>query len=132
MSSRAQVDPEDLKLATSVIRGRWKTMILFHLARSPLRFGALRRAVAGISEKVLIEHLRQLESDRIVSRSVEATVPPHVEYAMTPHGRSLCKVIEALAAWGGSHRRYLETTRASAPRARGSSAGKAPSGRDDL
>lgn len=102
---------EDLEVATAVLHGRWKTTILYHLAQQPLRFGALRRAVGGISEKVLISQLRELEADAIVSRRVEDTVPPRVEYAMTAHGRTLCAVVEAMAAWGVAHRRYLERRR---------------------
>jgi DNA-binding HxlR family transcriptional regulator len=100
-----RIDLSDLKLATSVIGGKWKTTILFHLARQTLRFGELRRAVEGVSEKVLVQQLRELESDGVISRRVEHTVPPRVEYSMTPHGMTLCSVIEAMAAWGNHHRR---------------------------
>lgn len=99
------VDLSDLELATAVIGGKWKTTILFHLAREALRFGALRRAVEGVSEKVLTQQLRELESHGVIARRVEQTVPPRVEYSMTPHGRTLCAVIEAMAAWGNYHRR---------------------------
>lgn len=103
-----RVNLDDLQAATEVLHGRWKTTILYHLARSPLRFGALRRAVEGISEKVLIQQLRDLEADQIVSRHVEETVPPRVEYRLTAHGRTLCDVVETMARWGGAHRRYVE------------------------
>lgn len=103
-----KVHLDDLKLASGVIHGCWKTTILYFLAEQPLRFGALRRAVDGISEKVLIQQLRELEAASVVSRTVEDTVPPRVEYAMTPHGRTLCPVIERLAAWGRLHRQHGE------------------------
>jgi len=108
-SRMRKVNLEDLKLATGVVHGRWKTTILFFLAEQPLRFGALRRAVEGISEKVLIHQLRELESAGVVSRTVEDTVPPRVEYAMTSHGRTLCPVIESMAAWGHLHRQHGQT-----------------------
>ncbi|HET9623686.1 MAG TPA: helix-turn-helix domain-containing protein [Kofleriaceae bacterium] len=104
----ARIDLADLQAATAVLHGRWKTTILFYLAAEPLRFGALRRAIGTISEKVLIQQLRELERDRVVSRHVEATVPPRVEYALTPHGRTLCDVVESMAGWGRKHRRHLE------------------------
>jgi DNA-binding HxlR family transcriptional regulator len=103
-----RVNLADLQIATDVLQGRWKTTILYHLARAPHRFGALRRAVVGISEKVLIQQLRDLEAERLVSRTVEQTVPPRVEYTLTAHGRTLCDVVERMARWGGAHRRHLE------------------------
>ncbi len=112
---QSEVNLEDLQLAASVVRGRWKTTILFQLASGPLRFGALRRAVGGISEKVLTQQLRALERDGMVSRTPESTVPPSVEYAMTRHGRTLCKVIASMAAWGAHHRRYMATIAARSP-----------------
>lgn len=103
-----RLDLEALELASDVIGRKWTTNILFQLALQPLRFGALRRLVRGVSEKVLIQRLRELEAARLVSRRVEAEVPPQVTYAMTAHGRSLCALVAALAAWGGKHRRFLE------------------------
>lgn len=111
--SLGKVDLDDLKLTTKVIHGHWKTTILFFLARAPHRFGELRRAVVGISEKVLIQHLRELEADAIVTRKVERTVPPRVEYSLSAHGRTLCAAIEAMAAWGKLRRRYLDRRRRS-------------------
>jgi DNA-binding HxlR family transcriptional regulator len=97
----------DLELANEVISGKWKIPILARLAKAPLRFGALRRALGTVSEKVLTQQLRELEADQMVTRTVLATVPPHVTYALSPHGRSLCTVVEALARWGFEHRRHL-------------------------
>jgi len=109
--SLERVRLEDLRATTDVLQGRWKTTILYYLARAPHRFGALRRAIEGISEKMLIAHLRELEADDIVSRHVEDTVPPRVEYALTPHGRMLCAVAETMAAWGATHRRHMACRR---------------------
>jgi DNA-binding HxlR family transcriptional regulator len=102
----SQVDLDDLRLTTDVLGGRWKSTILACLARRPYRFGELRRAVGGISEKVLIQSLRDLEAERLISRTVEAVVPPRVEYAMTAHGRSLCDLVVAMAEWGRHHRSH--------------------------
>jgi DNA-binding HxlR family transcriptional regulator len=106
MSPRLDLDA--LELASDVIGRKWTTTILFQLALEPRRFGALRRLVRGVSEKVLIQRLRELETARLVSRRVEAAVPPQVTYAMTAHGRTLCALVEAMAAWGGRHRRFLD------------------------
>lgn len=103
-----QVNLADLTLASAVIERKWTTTVLYHLAQAPMRFGELRRAVGTISEKVLIQRLRALESEGLVARRVEGTVPPEVTYSMTAHGRSLCTMIEAMAAWGGVHRRHRQ------------------------
>jgi len=98
------VDLADLQLTAMVLGGRWKTTILACLTREPMRFAALRRQIAGISEKVLSHALRDLEAEGLVTRTVEEVVPPRVTYAMSPHGRSLCDAVLAMARWGGHHR----------------------------
>ena len=75
-------------------------MILWHLNQRSHRFGALKRAIPRVSEKVLIEQLRQLKRSALVSRHVQETVPPSVTYSLSKHGQSLKHAIEALSAWG--------------------------------
>lgn len=101
------LDLDDVKLAASIVGGRWKTTLLAHLTLGPCRFLALQRAVGGISSKVLAEQLRELEADGLVTRTVRPTVPPCVVYGVTPHAESLCEVVEALARWGRRHRAHL-------------------------
>src|ERR1700687_620548 len=84
----------------AAIGGRWKVVILWHLYQGKLRFSELRRKVAGISQKMLTEQLRQLEGHGLVTRTVYAEVPPRVEYAATPLGESLRPVITAMGEWG--------------------------------
>ena len=74
-----------------MLEGRWKLVILFHLfgGRTP-RFSELERAIPGISQKMLIQQLRQMETDGIVHRIVHHQVPPKVEYRLTEWGQSLC------------------------------------------
>jgi DNA-binding HxlR family transcriptional regulator len=96
---------DDLQATIAAINGRWKTKILQCLAQRPYRFAALRRAVGDISEKVLMQALRDLEADLLISRTVEDAKPPRVEYAMTDHGHSLCDIVASLERWGKSHRR---------------------------
>jgi DNA-binding HxlR family transcriptional regulator len=83
-----------------MIEGRWKLVILFHLfGGKTLRFSELERAIPGISQKMLIQQLRQMESDGIVNRLVHHQVPPKVEYRLTQWGQSLCPALDALLTW---------------------------------
>jgi DNA-binding HxlR family transcriptional regulator len=87
----------------AAIGGRWKVVILWHLFGGTLRFSELRRKVAGISQKMLTEQLRELEGHGLVTRTVYAEVPPRVEYSATPLGESLRPVLTAMADWGSAH-----------------------------
>ena len=84
----------------SVIGGKWKPVILFCIAGGVDRFGAMQRAVPGITKQMLTKQLRELEADEIISRTVYAEVPPRVDYALTDKGRSVLPVIEAMKTWG--------------------------------
>lgn len=90
-----------LDAAVDVVGGKWKPMILWALdAEGVLRFGRLRRHIDGVSEKVLVQQLRELESDGIVAREVYREVPPRVEYALTELGRELNAALVPLGRWG--------------------------------
>ena len=91
------------ELAVDAIRGRWKLMILRELCSGRVRFGDLRRALKGISEKMLTQHLRELEHDGIVARVAYDETPPKVEYSLTAAGQDLKPIVEALHAWGVAH-----------------------------
>src|SRR6267142_429132 len=83
-----------------VLEGRWKHAILFQLfGGKVLRFSDLERAIPAISQKMLIQQLRQLEADGIVSRIVHHQVPPKVEYCLTAWGQALCPALDALLKW---------------------------------
>ncbi|HYG88025.1 MAG TPA: helix-turn-helix domain-containing protein [Azospirillum sp.] len=83
-----------------VLEGRWKLVILFQLFGGQVRrFSDLERAIPGISQKMLIQQLRQLESDGVVGRIVHHQVPPKVEYHLTEWGQSLCPALDALLIW---------------------------------
>ena len=82
------------------IGGRWKVLILYQLSSGPLRYGALKKAIPAITEKMLIQHLKELEADDLVSREVKPVVPPHVTYDLTYAGRALSPVLNAMAEWG--------------------------------
>ena len=82
-----------------VIGGRWKVPIVWHLFNGTMRFSDLRRALPGMTPKMLTQQLRELEADGVVSRKVYAEVPPKVEYSLTPRGASLKPVVEAMCRW---------------------------------
>jgi DNA-binding HxlR family transcriptional regulator len=90
--------------ALAVIGGRWKVLVIWELARGAKRYGELRRALVGVTPKMLTQQLREMERDGIVARTAYPEVPPRVEYALTPLGETLRPVLEALDAWG---RRFL-------------------------
>ena len=97
-----------LDVALAVIGGKWKPLILFHLASRPRRFGELRRLVHGISEKVLIQHLRELQSDGILRRTDHGEIPPRVDYTMTEFGLTLATALMPLCAWGEANRESVD------------------------
>ncbi len=83
-----------------VLEGRWKLVILFQLFGGQVRrFSDLERAIPGVSQKMLIQQLRQLEADGVVTRIVHPQVPPKVEYHLTAWGQSLCPALDALLVW---------------------------------
>lgn len=86
-----------------LVGGKWKIPLLWHLQRGPLRYGGLRRAIPGISEKMLGQQLRALAAGGLVERTAYAEIPPRVEYALTERGRALTPALNALADWGLSH-----------------------------
>src|SRR5258707_14453074 len=94
---------QGIEQALGFLEGRWKLVILFHLfGGTVLRFSDLERAIPAISQKMLIQQLRQLESDGIVRRTVHAQVPPKVEYCLTDWGQALCPALDAFLRWAGS------------------------------
>lgn len=94
--------------ALKVIAGRWKPIILYHLFDGPLRLSALQRRMPEVSQKVLIQQLREMEEHGIVHREVFRQVPPRVEYAATALGLSFEPVLLALCEWGRHHAAELD------------------------
>jgi DNA-binding HxlR family transcriptional regulator len=99
-----------LEVALSVVGGKWKPMVLFHLNGGPRRFGEIKRLVTGISEKVLIQQLRELAEDRIIIRRDYQEVPPRVDYQITEFGLTLAQALMPLCAWGDANRTRIENT----------------------
>lgn len=101
MNNRGMPSPtEDVEAALRVIGGKWKVLIIWHLIDGERRYGALKKLIPGITEKMLIRQLRELEADGMLQRTDYQTVPPHVEYALSDYGQSLLPVLGALCEWG--------------------------------
>ena len=91
---------QGVEAVLKILEGRWKLLILFHLfGGKVLRFSDLERAIPAISQKMLIQQLRQMEADGIVRRIVHPQVPPKVEYCLTGWGQALCPALDALLTW---------------------------------
>ncbi len=108
------------ELTLQLIGGKWKLLVIYFLSlQKVIRFGQLRRTLPEISERMLVRQLRELEDDGLVSRTVYGTVPPRVDYALTPLGESLVPIMESLKAWGNMYElsRAQNESRASASHA---------------
>ncbi|MFG1396871.1 winged helix-turn-helix transcriptional regulator [Roseixanthobacter pseudopolyaromaticivorans] len=87
----------------SLIDGKWKGVILYHLFESTLRFNELRKRLPNVTQRMLTNQLRELEAQDLIVRTVYPVVPPKVEYCLSPRGQSLEPVIMALKAWGDAN-----------------------------
>lgn len=88
----------------SVIGGKYKPLILWHLQEGALRFSELRQRVPGATAKMLTQHLRELEKDGMLLRKIFPVIPPKVEYSLTRLGESVMPVMNAMCDWGLAHR----------------------------
>jgi DNA-binding HxlR family transcriptional regulator len=103
--------------AMDVVSGKWKSLILWELDNhGTRRFGELRRALPGVSEKMLTQHLREMEQDGLVHREVYREVPPKVEYSLTDEGTSLNEALRPLGDWGEGRAKRLAAGSASPAR----------------
>lgn len=92
-----------IDVALEVISGKWKLSICHLLLGGAMRTGQLRRSLVGITERMLIRQLRELESDGIIEREIYLEIPPRVEYRLSKHGRTLRPIIRTLSKWGYQH-----------------------------
>jgi DNA-binding HxlR family transcriptional regulator len=102
-----------LDAALFVLGGKWKPLILFHLAHGTRRYGELRRAIGSVSDKVLIQQLKELQADGIIDRFDYGEIPPKVEYSLTAFGRTLGKALAPLCEWGTKYSGDVEAIRTS-------------------
>ena len=89
-----------IEATLEILGGKWKALIVCLLMAGTKRTGELRRRIPGVSEKVLIQQLRELERDGIVKRTVYEQVPPKVEYSITEYGRAADAIVDVMCAWG--------------------------------
>jgi DNA-binding HxlR family transcriptional regulator len=97
-----------LDAALFVVGGKWKPLILFHLAHGARRYGELKRAIGGVSDKVLIQQLKELRADGIIHRLDYGEIPPKVDYSLTPLGKTLAAALAPLCAWGTEYSHEVE------------------------
>ncbi len=91
-----------------LIGGKYKALILWHLAKEKLRYSELRKCLEGITPKMLTQQLRELEAKSLIHREVFPIVPPKVEYSLTELGKSLMPILVAMRDWGSSYLRQLQ------------------------
>ena len=94
--------PSDCRAVSDVlarIGDKWSVLVVTRLGERPMRFNELRRTIGGISQRMLTLTLRGLERDGLVTRTVFPTIPPRVDYALTPLGRDLLQPVSALGEW---------------------------------
>jgi len=114
MAKKVQPESCGLGPAFQVIGGKWKALLLWLVHQEPRRFGELKRLVPDISEKMLIQHLREMEADGLIHRKVFHEVPPRVEYSATELGISLDNALVPLANWGKKHAAAIAARRQAA------------------
>jgi DNA-binding HxlR family transcriptional regulator len=96
-----------IKDALEALEGKWKLLILFSLSSGTKRFKQISKEVPGITDKILSKELKILEQNKLIKRAVYDSFPPTVEYSITPHGKSLERLLEELHYWGLAHRKKI-------------------------
>jgi len=100
-----ELPPCPVEVSLLMIGDKWKVLILRELLAGTKRFGEIRESINGISQKVLTEKLREMESDGLLVRVAYAEIPPRVEYSLTELGETLGPVLDALKEWGEMYKR---------------------------
>ena len=103
-----KIDKCPVETAIDVLAGKWKILILWYLKRDTLRFNELQKSLPRVTQKMLIQKLRELEQDGLVHREVYAVVPPKVEYSLTQYGQTLKPIIKQMYLWGEIHKQKQE------------------------
>ena len=111
MLTKAELPDCPVATTLQLIGNKWKMLILRNLLVRPWRFNEMLRSVPGISQKVLTDNLRALESDGIITRTVYPEVPPRVEYALSDLGESMRPIIKAMEAWGTGYQQLVRESK---------------------
>lgn len=107
MLKREELPECDVATTVQIIGNKWKLLIMRNLLVRPWRFNELRKSLEGVSQKVLTDNLRQMESDGIISRTVYPEVPPRVEYSLTELGESIRPILNAMEVWGMNFKKNI-------------------------
>lgn len=107
MLTKDELPPCPVATTLMLIGNKWKIFIIQQLMDRPFRFSELRRAIPGISEKVLTDNLRAMEKDGLITRTVFPEVPPHTEYALSELGNTMRPIIESMATWGTGYQQIV-------------------------
>lgn len=105
MKTKEELPDCPVAVTVSLIGNKWKLLIIRNLLMRPWRFNELHRDLDGISQKVLTDNLRQLESDGIITRTIYPEVPPRVEYALSDLGNSMRPILDAMQDWGNAYKK---------------------------
>ena len=111
MLTKAELPECPVATTLQLIGNKWKILILRNLMARPWRFNEMLRSIPGISQKVLTDNLRALESDKIITRTVFPEVPPRVEYALSELGESMRPIIKAMEAWGTEYQQLVRESK---------------------
>ena len=107
MLTKDELPPCPVVTTLMLIGNKWKIFIIQQLMDRPFRFSELRRAIPGISEKVLTDNLRAMEKDGLITRTVFPEVPPRTEYALSELGNTMRPIIESMATWGTGYQQIV-------------------------
>lgn len=107
MLTKEELPPCPVATTLMLIGNKWKIFIIQQLMDRPFRFSELRRAIPGISEKVLTDNLRAMEKNGIITRTVFPEVPPRTEYALSELGDTMRPIIESMATWGTGYQQLV-------------------------
>ena len=105
MKTKSELPECPVATTIQLIGNKWKLLIIRNLLVRPWRFNELQKSLDGISQKVLTDNLRSMETDGIITRTVYAEVPPRVEYALSPLGESMRPILNSMQAWGEAYKR---------------------------
>lgn len=108
MMKKEELPECDVATTVSLVGSKWKLLILRNLLARPWRFNELRKNLEGISQKVLTDSLRSLESDGIVIRTVYPEVPPRVEYSLSELGKTMRPILDAMENWGKYYKEQVD------------------------
>ncbi|RXK12688.1 transcriptional regulator [Halarcobacter mediterraneus] len=107
IETEEKIEKCPVETALDILAGKWKILILWYLRRETLRFSELQRMLPKVTQKMLVQKLRELEKDGIIHREVYPIVPPKVEYSLTEYGETLKPILKQMYLWGEIHKKKL-------------------------